>query len=230
MDNISFTTEYILSKDESRILSSQNGRSFDVGSVSDVSSNVISFTSPKSGYSKIKIKRDTYSEIYGSSDTVTPESHDWIVCVVAFGTATNVGSVDVANVMSAVGQVQSEVEEVRAIAEESADRLNPRLLGTRSTAGVMTIPDATVGRLLVIGIRRKNAVADNQYAYFFMQSGTRFSFGSQSSANGAELRIGKVSGGASYCSTYVDVISDSTVIIDFKVISDSSSPVSVYEV
>lgn len=45
--------------------------------------------------------------IYGNSTTVRPESHDWIVCVVAFGTATNVGSVDVANVMSAVGQVQA---------------------------------------------------------------------------------------------------------------------------
>lgn len=45
--------------------------------------------------------------IYGNSTTVQPESHDWIVCVVAFGTATNVGSVDVANVMSAVSQVQA---------------------------------------------------------------------------------------------------------------------------
>ena len=45
--------------------------------------------------------------IYGRSDTVQPESNDWIVCVVAFGKATNVGSVDVANVMSAVNQVQA---------------------------------------------------------------------------------------------------------------------------
>lgn len=45
--------------------------------------------------------------IYGNSEHVTPESHDWIVCVVAFGTATNVGSVDVANVMSAVERLQS---------------------------------------------------------------------------------------------------------------------------
>lgn len=44
---------------------------------------------------------------YGNSDTVRPESMDWIVCVVAFGVATNVGSVDVANVMSAVSQVQA---------------------------------------------------------------------------------------------------------------------------
>ena len=47
------------------------------------------------------------NSIYGNSTTVTPESHDWIVCVVAFGKATNVGSVDVANVMSAVGQLQA---------------------------------------------------------------------------------------------------------------------------
>ena len=107
LDNISFTTEYILSHDESRILSSQNNRSFNSNSISDLGSNVITFTRPSSSYSKIKIKRDTYSEIYGSSDTVTPESNDWIVCVVAFGSATNVGEVDVANVMTAVGQVQS---------------------------------------------------------------------------------------------------------------------------
>ena len=47
------------------------------------------------------------NSIYGNSTTVQPESHDWIVCVVAFGKATNVGSVDVANVMTAVGQVQA---------------------------------------------------------------------------------------------------------------------------
>lgn len=48
---------------------------------------------------------------YGNSTTVRPESHDWIICAVAFGAATNVGSVDVANVMSAVGQVQAQVTE-----------------------------------------------------------------------------------------------------------------------
>ena len=50
-----------------------------------------------------------YDNTYGNSKTVTPESMDWIVCVVAFGIGTNVGSVDVANVMSAVGQVQADV-------------------------------------------------------------------------------------------------------------------------
>ena len=107
LDNISFTTDYILSNDPWRILSSQNNRAYNVDSVSSLVSNVIEFTSDNVSYSKIKIKRDTYSEIYGSSDTVTPESHDWIICAVAFGSATNVGSVDVANVMSAVGQVQA---------------------------------------------------------------------------------------------------------------------------
>lgn len=47
------------------------------------------------------------SPIYGRSGTVQPEFHDWLVCVVAFGSVTNVGSIDVANVMSAVSQVQA---------------------------------------------------------------------------------------------------------------------------
>ena len=51
------------------------------------------------------------SSIYGNSTTVQPESHSWIVCAVAFGPTTNVGSVDVANVMSAVSQVQADVSE-----------------------------------------------------------------------------------------------------------------------
>ena len=45
--------------------------------------------------------------IYDNSTTVQPESNDWIVCVVAFGAATNVGLVDVANVISAVERLQS---------------------------------------------------------------------------------------------------------------------------
>ena len=60
-----------------------------------------------SGSAKLYIDASRSNSIYGNSTTVRPESHDWIVCVVAFGTATNVGSVDVANVMSAVGQVQA---------------------------------------------------------------------------------------------------------------------------
>lgn len=50
--------------------------------------------------------------IYGNSTTVQPESNDWIICAVAYGTATNVGSVDVANVMSAVSQVQATAIEI----------------------------------------------------------------------------------------------------------------------
>lgn len=63
------------------------------------------------GYHNVSLSLNASSSnpIYGTSDTVQPESHDWIVCVVAFGKATNVGSVDVANVMSAVSQVQAEV-------------------------------------------------------------------------------------------------------------------------
>ena len=48
--------------------------------------------------------------IYGASDTVQPESHEWVMCVVAYGIATNVGSVDIQNVMSAVNAVQAKVD------------------------------------------------------------------------------------------------------------------------
>lgn len=51
------------------------------------------------------------SPVYGRSDTVQPEANEWIVCVVAYGSATNVGNVDVANVMSAVSSAQEKAEE-----------------------------------------------------------------------------------------------------------------------
>nr|DAS95423.1 MAG TPA: putative tail fiber protein [Caudoviricetes sp.] len=52
------------------------------------------------------------NERYGASDTVQPESHEWVMCVVAYGVATNVGSVDIQNVMSAVNAVQAQVGEI----------------------------------------------------------------------------------------------------------------------
>lgn len=52
------------------------------------------------------------SSVYGASDTVQPETHSWVMCVVAYGIATNVGSVDIQNVMSAVNAVQAQVGEI----------------------------------------------------------------------------------------------------------------------
>lgn len=52
------------------------------------------------------------NSIYGRSDTVQPESHEWVMCVVAYGVATNVGAVDIQNVMSAVNAVQASITEV----------------------------------------------------------------------------------------------------------------------
>lgn len=56
---------------------------------------------------KLTFNASNSNSIYGRSDTVQPESHEWVMCVVAYGVATNVGSVDVSNVMSAVAQVQA---------------------------------------------------------------------------------------------------------------------------
>lgn len=63
---------------------------------------------------KITFDASNSSSVYGRSSTVQPESHMWMICVVVAGQATNIGSVDVGNVMSAVAQVQESVSAVEA--------------------------------------------------------------------------------------------------------------------
>lgn len=65
-----------------------------------------------SGRYSVSFDASLYSPIYGRSDTVQPEAHSWVMCVVAYGVATNVGSVDIQNVMSAVNAVQAQVGEI----------------------------------------------------------------------------------------------------------------------
>ena len=65
------------------------------GSNPDDSQNGFSFDASK------------YNVIYGRSSTVQPESHEWVMCVVAYGVATNVGSVDMADVLTTIAQVQA---------------------------------------------------------------------------------------------------------------------------
>lgn len=60
---------------------------------------------------RVTMNASLSSSIYGRSSTVQPESHEWVMCVVAYGVATNVGSVDIQNVMSAVNAVQAKVED-----------------------------------------------------------------------------------------------------------------------
>lgn len=56
------------------------------------------------------------SSIYGRSSTVQPEANKWMICVVVAGQATNLGSVDVSNVMSAVAQVQAQMNKLSGVA------------------------------------------------------------------------------------------------------------------
>ena len=63
---------------------------------------------------KITFNASNSNSIYGRSSTVQPESNEWMICVVVAGQATNIGSVDVGNVMSAVAQVQESVSAVEA--------------------------------------------------------------------------------------------------------------------
>lgn len=60
---------------------------------------------------KLTSNASNSNSIYGRSNTVQPESHEWVMCVVAYGVATNVGAVDIQNVMSAVNAVQASITE-----------------------------------------------------------------------------------------------------------------------
>lgn len=60
-----------------------------------------------------KVSLKDGNPIYGRSDTVQTESHEWVMCVVAYGIATNVGSVDMADVLAATAQVQAEIASIQ---------------------------------------------------------------------------------------------------------------------
>lgn len=61
----------------------------------------------------LKIDASLSSLVYGRSHTVQPEANEWVMCVVAYGVATNVGTVDIQNVMSAVNAVQSSIPQIK---------------------------------------------------------------------------------------------------------------------
>ena len=63
---------------------------------------------------KLKIDASRSSSLYGRSTTVQPESHEWMICVVVAGQATNLGSVDMADVLTTVAQVQADISQVQA--------------------------------------------------------------------------------------------------------------------
>ena len=65
---------------------------------------------------RVTMNASLSSSIYGRSTTVQPESHEWMICVVVAGQATNLGSVDVSNVMIAVAQVQAQMDALSDVA------------------------------------------------------------------------------------------------------------------
>lgn len=60
----------------------------------------------------VQLDASRSSTKYGRSNTVQLESCEWMICVVVLGIATNVGSTDISNVMSAVSQVQADVSAI----------------------------------------------------------------------------------------------------------------------
>lgn len=62
---------------------------------------------------KLKIDASRSSSLYGRSTTVQPESHEWMLCVVVAGQATNLASVDMADVLTTVAQVQADISQMQ---------------------------------------------------------------------------------------------------------------------
>lgn len=91
------------------ILENATGGAF---SIEETSDNYGWGHSSGSSSPKLKIDASSSSSVYGRSSTVQTESHEWVMCVVAYGIATNVGSVDIQNVMSAVNAVQASITEI----------------------------------------------------------------------------------------------------------------------
>lgn len=86
------------------ILENATGGAFSIEKTSDNFGNGHGSGKPSP---KLKFNASRSSSVYGLSSTVQPESHEWVMCVVAYGIATNVGSVDMADVLTAVAQVQA---------------------------------------------------------------------------------------------------------------------------
>lgn len=107
------------------------------GAFSKASGRCMTGSSFFAGKGVYEFDASRYNSIFGNSNTVQPESHEWVVCVVAYGIATNVGSVDIQNVMSAVNAVQASVTEVEGkISSKLEDSSTVHIIETwKSTDG-----------------------------------------------------------------------------------------------
>lgn len=98
-----------------------------------------------------KVSLKDGNPIYGRSDTVQTESHEWVMCVVAYGVATNVGSVDIQNVLSAIAQVQAEITSIQQAIRNITKFAAPAYRsGSKITASTnVTIPSNGFLRYLI---------------------------------------------------------------------------------
>lgn len=88
-------------------------------------------------WSKLSIPASNSDKTYGRSSAIQSESHEWIVCVVVYGFATNVGSVDMADVLTTVAQVQAEL----GTAVKSVNGQKPNNAGNVTIEVKSTLPN-----------------------------------------------------------------------------------------
>jgi hypothetical protein len=93
-------------------ISQEENSALPTGAFSKASGKCMTGSSYFNGEGVYEFNATKYNSIFGNSSTVQPESHEWMICVVVAGQATNLGSVDIQNVMSAVNAVQASVTEI----------------------------------------------------------------------------------------------------------------------
>lgn len=130
------------------------------------------------------------NSIYGNSTTVTPESNEWLVCVVAFGKATNVGNVDVANVMSAVGTVQSNLTNYITTTDGVVNgRINFNIYGTDDHIGEIVALNDQYGKRIVVDTYEEGDTG--AFINLFKGSSERYPGGFELGARNAENSVTK---------------------------------------
>lgn len=98
----------------------------------------------KEGYSSVVLDASTYNPIYGNSDTVQPKSIVGMWLVKAYGTVTNVGSTDVANIAQGLTGVETRTTAVETLADENKTNIEKikKNLGTtyKVSESVASVP------------------------------------------------------------------------------------------
>lgn len=152
------------------------------------------------------------SAVYGNSDTVQPESHTWILCIVALNEATNIGEADVTDVMAAIGAVQNDM----TLLSQKMGKV--QLLDTRTQKGTVTLTDLIVGQPVFILYSGDNVSNNNpRGAYVRIISGSdNGQYGGYFNGKWLGYYMGRQTGGGGASNSVIFIPNSSVVEIEIE--------------